>query len=302
MSGFSASFLDYICFCLCVFSRILEIAPMRRRAIQSLTLVFIASVLCSAAPGAVGAERLRMGGAGSGLGLLHHLSEAYVAEHPDLRVEILPSLGTSGGISALAGGVLELAVGSRPLKPEEIDKGLREVAAARTPFVLATSRLEPESIDAAAVAAAFGAQQSAWPDGTPIRLVLRSESESDTRLLEEFFPGMPAALAAARLRPEIPIAATDQDTATAAEGMEGSLTGATLVLIVTEDRALRTIPIDGAEPTLANLESGRYPYAKTLHFIVSETASPAVEDFARFLTSAAADPIMRAAGILPAGL
>ena len=68
-------------------------------------------------------------------------------------MEIVPSLGTSGGISALADGILEVAVSSRSLKPEEADKGLREIATARRPFVLATSRLEPEPMEAGAVTA-----------------------------------------------------------------------------------------------------------------------------------------------------
>ena len=54
-----------------------------------------------------------MGGTGSGLELLHRLSDAYAAEHSEVSVEIVPSLGTSGSISALADGILEVAVSSR---------------------------------------------------------------------------------------------------------------------------------------------------------------------------------------------
>jgi hypothetical protein len=52
---------------------------------------------------------------------------------------------------------------------------------------------------------------------------------------------------------------------------------------------------------LENLESGRYPYEKKLHFLVSETGSPAAMDFAQFLQSQAAEATMRQFAILPIG-
>lgn len=101
---------------------------------------------------------------------------------------------------------------------------------------------------------------------------------------------------------EIPVAATDQDNASIAEEIKGSLAGATLVQIVTEGRTLYSIPIDGVEPTLDNFEAGRYPYGKTLHFVILAKPSAAARGFASFLTSQAAAPLMRQSGILPAGL
>jgi phosphate transport system substrate-binding protein len=246
------------------------------------------------------AETLRMGGTGAGLQLLQKVGEAYAATTPDVQIEIVPSLGTSGGIRALADGAIDIGVASRALKTEEAKTGLREFGVARTAFVLVTSRSNAESLHAHEVAAAFGGESS-WPDKSPMRIVLRPETESDTRLLEKYFPGMPQALSQARLRPEIPVAATDQDNATAAEKTQGSLTGASLVQLLTEARDLRSIRIDGVEPTLANLESGRYPYEKKLHFLVSETGSPATMAFAKFLQSQAAAATMREFGILPIG-
>jgi phosphate transport system substrate-binding protein len=131
--------------------------------------------------------------------------------------------------------------------------------------------------------------------------VLRPETESDTRLLGQFFPEMADTLARIRLRPEIPVAATDQDNATLAEETEGSLTSASLVQILAEARDLRIISIDGVDPTLENLKSGRYPYEKSLHFLISDISRPAAKGFAKFLLSGAAAAIMLEAGILPVG-
>lgn len=247
------------------------------------------------------ADALRLGGTGAGLQLLQRLGDAYVATAPGVSVEIVPSLGTSGGIAALADRAIDLAVASRPLNTDEAAKGLRSVATARTPFVLVTSGLAPDPIRSGDVAALFGNDQASWADGTLVRLVLRPEAESDTHLLETYFSGMPKALARARGRPEVPVAATDQDNAAAAESTVGSLTAATLVQILSEERDLRVLRIDGVDPTLANLVSGSYPYEKTLHFLIANEARPTVDGFASFLQSPEAAGIMTDVGILPVG-
>jgi phosphate transport system substrate-binding protein len=147
------------------------------------------------------------------------------------------------------------------------------------------------------IAEAFGTPGARWEDGTPIRIILRPESESDVKLLQEFFPGMTVALENARTRPEVPVAATDLDNTLAAESTEGSLAAMTLMQLRTEKRALRPIAIDGTEPTLENFEAGRYPYGKTIRFAVSSKPSPALEGFAAFLSSEAAAAMMRDAGL-----
>ena len=274
-----------------MFSRSLRIASLAGVAASFLLVGFDTA----------SAEIVRMGGTGSSMELLRKLGSAYTVENPEVTVEIVPSLGTSGSLRALADGVIGIAVAARPLEPEEAKKGLREVTSARTPFILVTSRPNPDPMKTADVAAAFAKPEPTWSDGEPLRVLLRPESESDTLLLQEFFPGMDEALKKARSRSEIPVAATDQDNIAAAEEIPGSLASATLLQIKTEGRDLRPIPIDGIEPTLKNFEAGRYRYGKTLHFVISEKSSPAADGFAIFLSSEAAAVLMRESGILPAG-
>ena len=251
------------------------------------------------APHQGSAETLRMGGTGAAHALLGQLGAAYAADHPGLSIEVIPGLGSSGGLKALAEAAIDVAVSARPLKPEETAKGVEEIATGRTAFVLATNRAEPVEMKSAEVAAAFGNPDAKWPDGSPIRIVLRPESESDSKLLQDFFPGLTEALQAARSRPEVPVAATDLDNTRTAQELNGSLTAATLVQLQTEKRGLRPVKIDGVEPSLENLEAGRYPYEKTLRFVVSKTPSPEAEGFAAFLASEAAASIMRQAGMVP---
>jgi phosphate transport system substrate-binding protein len=230
------------------------------------------------------AETLRVAGTGSATELLKRLGAVFKTQS-GIEVEALPSLGSSGAINALADGVLDLAVSGRALKPQESAQGLSVAFTARTPFVLATSHPSPNGMTLAAIADAFQSERAAWSNGSPIRVILRPRSETDTTLLGELFPGVAAAMEKARRRPDIPVAATDQDNADMAEQTPGSLVGSTLTQIRLEKRNLRLVPIEGVEPTFENFERGIYRHAKPLHFVAPARPAPLVERFIAFLRS-----------------
>jgi phosphate transport system substrate-binding protein len=213
-----------------------------------------------------------------------------------IKLEVIPSLGSTGGLRALADGVLDLAVSGREPSAEERKKGLTVIATIRTPYVLVTSRPGESGLKSSEVATMFGSPQAAWPDKMPVRIVLRPRSDSDSAVLAAAFPGMTAALEEARKRPDVPIAATDQDNAETAERLRGSLAGATFTQIKTENRNLRFVAIDGVAPSLEALDSGAYPYTKTLYFVAPAKPRPALERFVVFLRSVAGQAALRATG------
>ena len=63
---------------------------------------------------------LKAGGTGSMLALLGHVGAAMAAETAGLRLMVVPSLGSSGGIKAVTAGAIDLALTGRPPKAEEI--------------------------------------------------------------------------------------------------------------------------------------------------------------------------------------
>jgi phosphate transport system substrate-binding protein len=230
------------------------------------------------------AESISLGGTGAATELLRRLGSEF-ASRSGVEVKIVPSLGSSGGIRAVADGALDIAVSARPLKPEESTKGLKVALTLRTPFVFATSLQNPPGMTVAEIVKAFSSEKPVWPDGTAIRIILRPKSEADVTLMGNLFPGLAEAIELARRRLEIAVAATDQDNADLAERTPGSLIGTSYLQVMLEKRALRLITIDGAEPTLENFERGIYPYGKTLDFIVSAQTKPAVKDFLDFVRS-----------------
>ncbi len=241
---------------------------------------------------------LRFGGTGSAIGMLHQVGADFTAA-TGAKVDVVPSLGSSGAIHALADGKLDLAVSARPLNPTEAAVGLTQVLVLRTPYVLATSHRVPNALKAADLPGIFTANKPTWPDGALIRIVLRPRSETDTTLLGDLFPGMAAAIEKARLRSEIPIAATDQDNVALAQRVPGSLTGTTLTQLTTEHSSLHVITLDGVTPTLARFESGAYRFSKRLYFIVGGKSAPATSSFIAFLRSPKGVSALRAVAVLP---
>jgi phosphate transport system substrate-binding protein len=248
---------------------------------------------------AVAAEVLRVGGTGSATATLERIGSDFL-NATGIKIEVVPSLGSSGGIRAVADGVLDVAVSARPLSHKEAAERLSEVPVARTPFGFVTSNLRPNGLKGDDIAAIYRSEDPRWADGTPIHVILRPRSEADSLFLASYFPGMGAALEAARRRPDLPVAANDQDNAQMAEALAGSLTASSLTQVKMEKRNLRFVAIDGVEPTLENLESGAYPYARTLFLVFPGKRSAAAERFLEFLRSPQGKKLLRETGSLPA--
>jgi len=240
------------------------------------------------------AEPIRIGGVGSASGLINQLAQLERAD--DAQVELVSSLGTTGGLRALEDGMLDIAVSGRELKPEELARGLKVAAKLKTPFVFITSHPRPNGLRTVELADLYRRANATWSDGAPMRLVLRPRSDSDTLLLSTTFPGMAAALEEARQRPELPTAATDQDNVNLVERLPSSLSTSTLTQVLTERPQVRLVALDGVEPTLENFESGKYPFFKPIYFVLSQNPKPAAQRFVAALGSPAVQSVLRAGG------
>jgi phosphate transport system substrate-binding protein len=245
-----------------------------------------------------GAETLRAGGVGAVTMLLPILYEEFDRDGAN-KLEVIPGMGSSGGLRALAESALDFAVSGRPLSANELKEGLRVVAAVRTPFVLVTSHAKPNDLKSTEIADIFKAPKAMWADGSVTRVILRPKSDSDTTVLGEMFPGMVSAMEAARARQDTTIAATDQDNADAAERIQGSLTGTTLTQMITEKRNLRVVAIDGVAPGVEAMEVGAYPFTKTIFFVLPAKRNAVAERFIAFTQSSNGQEVLRAKGTSP---
>lgn len=252
---------------------------------------------------AVQADAIKIGGTGTGLGAMKLLAQEFNKSRPDAQLLVMPSLGSTGAIKAVLAGAIDLGISARPLSTQEQRQGASAWAYARTPFMLVTGARNKSvglslSLSLSELAQIYAGKVSQWPDGSPIRLVVRPEADIDSQLLRAFSAEMSAAVSLALTRPGLRMADTDQDNADALEQLPGSLGTATLSQILTEKRALKALALDRVAPTLEALAAGRYPYYKTLHLVSAAQPSALAKDFAAFVRSPAGQAVLAKAGNL----
>lgn len=251
-------------------------------------------------PARAGAASLRVSGTGTGLGAMRLLADAFHRAHPDLRLEILTSVGSGGAFSAVAKGALDVGLSARPLRPEEYGLGLVTLPYARTPFLFATGpRAGATDLTLAQAVRIYRGEVTTWPNGERLRLVLRPRNDADTQILRSISPELAAASDAALARPGMLVATSNQESNEILVRTPGSLGLTSLTQVTAERLAVTPLSWSGVAPTLANMESGAYPLVKTLYLVVRAPAPPAVRRFVAFMGSAEARRILEAAGSQP---
>src|SRR5512134_1235308 len=241
------------------------------------------------------ADAIRVGGNGAGTLLLQRVAPEFVRAHPGAQVNVIGNLGSSGGLKALAAGALDVAVTARPLGAEERSRGLVEIPLGHSPLVFASTKEHP-GLTLKEVAAMYRGDVTTWPDGSLLRLVLRPKTDSETADLRAMSPEMDGAVSAAFGRPGTVLATTDAEAADALEKVPGRLGNTSLGVIITESRRLRAIRLNGVEPSLKNLESRQYQYARTLYLVTPAKPARGVSELVQFLNSPAGRNILASLG------
>jgi len=267
----------------------------------TVALLLFAAILVGAAK-ADDKSTLTIGGTGSALGGMKLLATAYMKSNPEVRVVVLPSLGSGGGIKALLSDKVDISLSSRPLKPAEQTKGIVATEYARSPIVFATHH-ESSVVDVKLdeLPPVYSGDSSTWPDGSRLRLIMRPASESDTKLLRSLSPQMDKAVVFATKRTDLLVATNDQKNADALEQVRGSLGVTTLAQTLSEGRQLKTLSFDGQKGTLEALRDGKYAFAKKLHLVTREEPSTLVASFLKFVRSAKGTAVLGASGHLVSG-
>lgn len=279
------------------------------RFFKTLMTVVLAVAPCLAQPAFSGStsasegktsQRLVIGGTGSGLAIIRKLGDAFAASHHGAVLFVPPSLGSGGGIKALAAGKLDLSISARALKPKEKVLGLKELLFVDTPVVFASRELNgQENITLKYLEKAYAGQMPSWPNGERLRIILRPQGESDTKILKSLSAQMAANLDHIYDNRNIHVAARDQDNAQALSKVPGSLGLISLGQLMAEHWKMSVLTYEGVTPSPDALASGEYPLIKTLRLIAPDAPSLQANKFLEFLTGTEAQKILRTHGYLP---
>lgn len=272
------------------------------KLLQNIWLMSLVLITCvNLSPAAQAEDLIRVGGAGTGLGVVKILAGAFEKAHPGTKIKVLPNLGSSGGIKALLHGAIDVAISGRALNGEELKAGGVAVECARTPFILVVNKyVKKADMTKLEMEMIYNGQMQKWPDGTRIRLILRPEGDTDTMILRSISKGMERGVTASNSRPNMILAVTDQEAVDTVVNTPGALGASTLAQVETEKEQVKVLSFDGVRPTAAALAKGSYPLAKPI-YMVSTAKTPATAlQFIRFARSTKGRAILARSGAMPA--
>lgn len=276
----------------------MKAAPITRRMPAVFRLAFTGLLALAAICGGqvTFAETVRTGGTGAALGTMRVLADAYKKLEPEFSLDIVPNLGSAGGMQALNHNAVHFAVIGRTLKSDEVARGYIALEYGRTPFVVATARSNITGLTLREIADMYAGRVSKWPDGTPVRLVLRPANDGDTPLFASFSPAIKEALAVAMAREGMIVAVTDQDSASEIARIKGAVGTSALSLMLSENRPLVAVPIEGVKPSAQALADGAYPYFKSLYIVTPGKPAAATTRFIAFVRSPEGQRILTQTG------
>ncbi|MBR9970285.1 substrate-binding domain-containing protein [Magnetospirillum sulfuroxidans] len=238
------------------------------------------------------AQNLRIGGTGAGLEISRVLAEEFARLHAGTTLWVPESLGTTGGIKALAAGRLDVAVTMRKLNPGEVEDGV-SIAFCRTPWTFfAHGSRRDIRLSQADLPGLFQATLPPFAQGE-VRPLLRPANETSVLYLQERFPELPPLIEAARQMRGAVLAATDQDAMDAVENGASLVGFGPLAAIVAERRKLRIVPFEGHD---AGRMAADYPFWTTLYLAFGPNSTAQGRAFVDFVRSPAAVSLLHANG------
>ncbi len=246
------------------------------------------------------ADTLKVGGTGVALGGMIRLGDAFQELHLGKVVKVLPSLGSSGGVKAVLAGAIDIGVSSRPLTESEKEAGAQEREYAYTPFAIVTSMgTEAEGVTTRELEAIYSGEMVNWPNGEPIRVIMRPAEETDTKMLRSLSAGMAKAVDGALERSGLVTAITDQENAETLESLRGTIGIVTLGQIAAEKRHLKVLTLDGQMPSLDTIPDPESAFGKSLYLVSYSGTSPLARSFMAFVFSEQGRAILLSLDYLP---
>lgn len=244
-------------------------------------------------------ETIRINGSGTCLDMIRPITKAYSKKVHDVTFQMEKPLGSSGAIKALLAGALDIAMVSRPLNPREIARGATLRNFGKTPLVIVTQKKVPlKNVSTRELENIYSGALNRWPNGETVRVILRPNEDTDTKILKSLSPGMAEAIARARRRRGVMIAVTDPESNAAVARTIGGIGTAGLTNVHEEKLMLNVLKLNGVMPSRKTLANGSYPLAKEISFVQAGRPSDAAAKFLKFVYSKEGRAIAERTGVL----
>lgn len=240
-----------------------------------------------------GAQSLTVVGTGDGLDMLRAVAAVYRAEKGG-DVIFPASIGSGGGIAAVAAGSERLARVARPLKETERAAGLIAIPIAQLPTaIIVHPGVGVSALTSEQLVSIFRGEITDWSavGGKPgkIKVVRREEANSSLQVLRASMPGWKDL----QITTLSKTAVTTQDAIETVDRVEGSIGFVPYSTSLLPDAIV--LRIDGRAPT----DEG-YPSAALLQFVYRGEIAPEAREFVAFVRSNEGFRLLEAYGAVPA--
>lgn len=243
---------------------------------------------------------LHLAGSGSNLVVTRALAAVYRLAHPDERVVVHDSIGSTGGVRAVYDGAVGIGLVARPLNAREQSLGLTVVPYARVPITfLAHPDVRDLDVTSDELVRSLSGESTAWRDGTPRVWLLRERGDAGSavvaRVIDGFGEAAERSVALGRSR----VVYHDDELTRAIQGLRGGIGIADLPQARLNAPTARVLSVDGRVPSVEGVSDGSYPFFKDLAFVVRDADAPLVARFLSFAASDEARAVIASAGAAP---
>lgn len=245
------------------------------------------------------ADTISINGSGSALDMMKPMIAAFQKSNKNITVVMEKPLGSSGALKALLAGSLDMALGSKPLKPEDVAKGVRLDVYGKTPLVMVTEKnVHIANITTKQMEDIYAGKMVTWPNGEPIRLVLRPHEDVDSKIISTLSPDMASAMSIARSRSGMIVAVTDPEAYAAISKTPGGFGATGLTSIIVEKIPVTSLSLNGVVASPKTLANGTYQLAKEISIVTTAKTPPAAQKLISFMLSPQGRAIAAKAGVL----
>jgi phosphate transport system substrate-binding protein len=245
-------------------------------------------------------QEIKISGGGAVYPAFKAIAAAYEAQNLDVKITFLPENQSSGGISAVKDGLVELGTVSRPPKSKEDAPNLVYRDLAKDALIVATHSSVEGVTDLTTdqIKGIYSGKITNWSElGGPdaaIVLLDRPEDESAKRLLRKYYLGadLPNADSAIILRYEGELV----NTLVATPYSIGAFSQARAI---DNNLNVNRLSLDGVEPSAENMETGTYAMVRTAGAVWLQDPPEHVQKFIDFVFSDKGGEAMKKVGYSP---
>jgi phosphate transport system substrate-binding protein len=246
------------------------------------------------------AGKLELTGSSTIAPLALEIGKRFTALHPDVRVDVQTG-GSSRGVADALGGLADIGMASRALKPEEIDQGLVAHPIAQDGICLIVHKDNPvASLTNDRIVAIFTGRIENWNEvggsDAPIIVVNKAEGRSTLELFVAYF-----GLEGDHIDADIIIGDNQQGVKSVAgnPGAIGYVSIGTAEYDAGVGVAIKLLPLDGIEPSTENVRSGSFPISRPLNFVTRSEPAGLAKEFILFAQSSEVTDLLKELSYVP---